>query len=65
MIYEFIGPTGHRVTTTDEAEASELMNALTDHKFETFDPADNGADQVYRSPEDEEKDHCYTAWGYH
>jgi len=65
MIYEFIGPTGQVIRTTDEAVASELMMALNDHEFDTFDPAENGADTVYRSPEDEEKDRCYTAWGYH
>ena len=67
MIYEFIGHDGQRVSTTDEGEATELMNALGSHNFEveTFDPASNGADTVYRSPEDEEKDRCYSAWGYH
>lgn len=64
MIYEFVGPSGDTIRTTDAAEATELLNALEDHNFETFDPADNGADQTYVSPEDEEKNRCYTAWGY-
>lgn len=66
MIYEFISPTGERLSTTDETEATELMNAIgDDFKVETFDPASNGANTVYRSPEDEEKDRCHKAWGYH
>lgn len=64
MIYQFTGPSGDTISTADEAEATELLNALGDHDFETFDPASNGADQVYLSPEDEEKNRCYTAWGY-
>lgn len=63
MIWEFKGPMG-TFSTTDESEAHELIAALDDADFDTFDPASNGADQVYRSPEEEEKDRCYTAWGY-
>jgi len=65
MIYEFLGLDQQTFRTTDEAIAFELMDALDDFEdVVAFDPASNGADMVYRSPEEEEKDRCYTAWGY-
>jgi hypothetical protein len=66
MIYEFTGLSGRRITTTDPSEAEELRVALDNAGFElsTFDPADNGSEFVYLSPEDDEKQRCYTAWGY-
>jgi len=65
MIYEFLGLDQKTYRTTNEAEAYELMDALDDlEDVSTFDVASNGANMVYRSPEEEEKDRCYTAWGY-
>jgi len=65
MVYQFIGISDRTVTITDEALAFELVDALEDMEdVSCFDPASNGADTVYRSPEEEESDRCYTAWGY-
>lgn len=65
MIYQFTGISNKTVTIADEAQALELIAALEDGEFvTTFDPASNGSEFVYRSPEEQEKDQCYTAWGY-
>jgi hypothetical protein len=66
MIYEFTGLDGQKLSTTDANVAAELTRALkmSDFEVSTFDPSSNGTEFVYRSPEEQEKDQCYTAWGY-
>jgi len=66
MVYEFRGHDGRVFRTSDDGEAQELIAAIDklDLEVTTFDPATNGADTVYRSPEEEESDRCYTAWGF-